>query len=110
MSAENPRAPVASQRSSLPLDRTYAFVQAVRGAHGERFVTAWLSHCQFEACVVWTTELGRKRLNKVCGDLIRAHGVVVRSDAEASAHFRRVTQQAAFSFRGKASSSKRRTS
>lgn len=95
----NPRAPVPGHdgkvtprghRSSTPVGRTARFIELVRAAHGDAFARSWLGAacCQFEDCVVWTDDTGRSKINRVCGDQIRAANVVIRSDDEARAHLR----------------------
>lgn len=90
----NPRAlppqPLKGYRYPRPVGRTEAFVEDVRAKHGEVFLKAWLNPklCQFQDHAVWTSDLAVKRLNKVCGDLIKKHSIVIKADEESRAHFR----------------------
>ncbi len=82
------RAPSPTQaRSIRPLGRTAAFVAEARKRQGESFVRSWLSaSCRFEECVIWTSDLGRRRINAKCASEIFAHRIVIRSDAESEAY------------------------
>lgn len=82
-------------RSKNPIGRTGAFVEAVRAVRGDAWVRSWLSPltCQFEDCVVWTFETGRVTINAACSDLIAAHNIVIRADAESHAHYIAATDQ-----------------
>jgi len=76
-------------RCNEPIGRTGRFVADVRAARGDGYVRSWLSSitCQFEDCVVWTSDSGVAHINRDCADAITAHGVVIRADDASRAHY-----------------------
>lgn len=81
--------PRLGTRTAQPVGRTAAFVAAAREALGQAFVTAWLSRitCQFEDCVIWTSDYGQSVLRRRCSGLIAAHNIAVKVDDQSRAHF-----------------------
>lgn len=81
------RTKTTPQRSNNPIMRSAEFVDRVKAAHGAKYVKSWLMggvNAQFGDAVVWLTPFGARVLQKDCGEIAKAVGVLLEADPDLS--------------------------